>query len=61
VGEPSIDYMKGRTCNMHGDVCVTVIISGVSGGAASNLGADTASSDQVFSFLLLVRPGKQRY
>ena len=39
---------------------VTVIIGGVSGDTASNLGADTASSDQVFLFLPLVPPGKLR-
>jgi len=45
---------------MHGDVRAAVIIGGVSGDTASNLGLDTASPEQVFSFLLLVPPGKLR-
>jgi hypothetical protein len=53
VLEQSIHNMKGRTCNMHGDVCVTVIISGVSGGTSSNLGACTVSPEQEFSFFTL--------
>ena len=51
--EQSIYILKGQTCNTHDDVCVTVIFSGVSGGTASNLGADTVSSEQVFSFFTL--------
>ena len=58
--EQSIHNMRGWTCSIHGNVCVTVFISGVSGGTALNLGADTVSSDQLFLFLLLVPPGKQR-
>jgi hypothetical protein len=49
VQEQLIHNLKGRTYNIHGDVYVT-IICGVSGSTASNLGADIASPDQVFSF-----------
>jgi hypothetical protein len=51
--EQSLHIMEGRTCKIHGDIYVTVIISGISGGTTSNLGEDTACLDQVFSFFTL--------